>query len=175
MGYDRLLGVGLNRNERIAALERQKGQIDTRRKILAGAWVLHRAQQDPAAQQRLIQSLDGFLVHPRDRELFDLPTNRDVLLPAFLHHVGGGHTHELTERCGSIVRRFHVLKKRPRLTSTMSSMLGSSTLPACGSSLNIAVSATPKLAISWVAVRHAGLARDGVLVEDGCCIIVERH
>ena len=45
---------------------------DNHRKILAGSWVLHRAQQDPEARQRLIQGLDGFLVHPRDRELFDL-------------------------------------------------------------------------------------------------------
>ena len=93
--YGRLPGVGLNRNERIAALERKKAQIanrivrlrnqesakqrklDTRRKILAGAWVLHRAGQDPAAQQHLIQGLDGFLVHPRDRELFGLAPNKE--------------------------------------------------------------------------------------------------
>ena len=83
--------MGLNRNERIAELEKKKRQlanrivrlrnmesakqrkIDTRRKILAGAWVLHRADQDPNARLRLMQGLDGFLVGDRDRELFDLP------------------------------------------------------------------------------------------------------
>ena len=87
--------MGLNRNQRIAALELKKQQIayrivrlrnqesarqrkiDTRRKILAGAWVLHQAERDPAARQRLIQDLDGFLVHPRDRELFDLPPHQE--------------------------------------------------------------------------------------------------
>ena len=40
---------------------------------------------------------------------------RLLRLQAFLHHEGGGHTHELTERCGSMVRRSHILKKRPNL------------------------------------------------------------
>ena len=93
--YGTLPCVGLNRKERIAALERKKQQIanrivrlrnqesskqrkiETRRKILAGAWTLHQAERDPAERQRLIQGLDGFLVHPRDRELFDLPPNKE--------------------------------------------------------------------------------------------------
>ena len=78
------------RDERIAALEKRKQQIanriarlraiestkarklDTRRKILAGAWVLHRADQDPELHERLLQGLGEFLIHNRDRELFDL-------------------------------------------------------------------------------------------------------
>ena len=94
-GYGTLPCVGLNRKERIAALERKKQQIanrivrlrnqesakqrkiETRRKILAGAWVLHRSERDPAERQRLIQGLDGFLAHPRDRELFDLPPHKE--------------------------------------------------------------------------------------------------
>ena len=87
--------MGLNRKERIAALEQKKQQlanrivrlrnqesakqrkIETRRKILAGAWVLYRSERDPAERQRLIQGLDGFLAHPRDRELFDLLPNKE--------------------------------------------------------------------------------------------------
>ena len=87
--------MGLNRNERIAELEKKKQQIanrivrlrnmesakqrkiDTRRKILAGAWVLHRADQDTDTRLRLMKGLDEFLEHSRDRELFDLPPKPD--------------------------------------------------------------------------------------------------
>ena len=87
--------MGLNRNERIAELENKKQQIanrivrlrniesteqrklETRRKILAGAWILHRIDQaqntDDRLRLMLMQGLDDFLEHPRDRELFDLP------------------------------------------------------------------------------------------------------
>ena len=85
--------MGLNRNERIAELENKKQQLanrivrlrnmesakqrklDTRRKILAGAWILHRIDQDTEDRLRLMlmHGLDDFLEHPRDRELFDLP------------------------------------------------------------------------------------------------------
>ena len=44
---------------------------DTRRKILAGAWVLARADQDPEAARQLTQGLDGFLERDRDRALFN--------------------------------------------------------------------------------------------------------
>ena len=78
------------RDEKIAALELKKQQIanriarlraiesvktrklDTRRKILAGSWVLHRADQDPELHERLLQGLHEFLIHNRDRKLFDL-------------------------------------------------------------------------------------------------------
>ncbi len=46
---------------------------DTRRKILARALVLDRADKDPAEARRLRQDLDASLIHPRDRALFDLP------------------------------------------------------------------------------------------------------
>ena len=88
-----LTRMGLNRNERIAELEKKKQQIanrivrlrniesteqrklETRRKILAGAWILHRIDQDTDDRLRLMlmQGLDDFLKHPRDRALFDLP------------------------------------------------------------------------------------------------------
>ena len=90
----RLTRMGLNRSERIADLEKKKQQIanrivrlrniesteqrklETRRKILAGAWILHRIDQDTDDRLRLIlmQGLDDFLKHPRDRALFpELP------------------------------------------------------------------------------------------------------
>ena len=77
-------------DERIAELEQQKQQIanriarlrtiestkerkrDTRRKILAGAWILARADQDQDTARRLKQGLDEFLTKPQDRMLFDL-------------------------------------------------------------------------------------------------------
>ena len=77
--------------ERIAELEQQKQQIanritrlrtvestkerkrDTRRKILAGACVLDRADKDQASARHLREILDAFLTKPKDRELFDLP------------------------------------------------------------------------------------------------------
>ena len=45
---------------------------DTRRKILAGAWVLAEAERSPAARDKLRRGLDGFLDKDRDRELFEL-------------------------------------------------------------------------------------------------------
>ena len=78
-------------DERIAELEQQKQQIanrisrlrtiestkarklDTRRKILAGACVLDRADKDQASARHLKEILDAFLTKPQDRALFDLP------------------------------------------------------------------------------------------------------
>ena len=54
---------------RAAATERKQ---DTRRKILAGAWVLARAAQDTKANQQLTEGLDEFLERDRDRALFNL-------------------------------------------------------------------------------------------------------
>ena len=86
--------MALNRNQQIEALEEKKRQIEnrilrlrnlesaqkrkleTRRKILAGAWVLHRGDQDPEFHKHLLQGLDEFLIHNRDRALFDLPPKR---------------------------------------------------------------------------------------------------
>ena len=82
--------MGKSADERIAELEQQKQQIanriarlrtiestkarkiDTRRKILAGACVLDRADKDQAAARHLKESLDAFLTKPQDRALFDL-------------------------------------------------------------------------------------------------------
>ena len=54
---------------RAAATERKQ---DTRRKILAGAWVLARAAQDTKADRQLTEGLDEFLERDRDRALFNL-------------------------------------------------------------------------------------------------------
>ena len=62
-----------NRIARLRAIESTKARkLDTRRKILAGSWVLHRADQDQDLAQRLRKGLDGFLARPQDRKLFDL-------------------------------------------------------------------------------------------------------
>lgn len=44
-----------------------------RRKVLAGAAVLHHAGIDPAFKTRLYELLDGFLQRPDERAAFDLP------------------------------------------------------------------------------------------------------
>ena len=86
--------MGKSAEERIAELEHQKQQIanriarlrtiestkarklDTRRKILAGACVLDRADKDLASARHLKEILDAFLTKPKDRALFDLPPKR---------------------------------------------------------------------------------------------------
>ena len=82
--------MGKSADERIAELEHQKQQIanriarlrtiestkarklDTRRKILAGACVLDRADKDPTSARHLKEILDAFLTKPQDRALFNL-------------------------------------------------------------------------------------------------------
>ena len=54
---------------RLSLKERKR---DTRRKILAGSWVLSIAENDQAAAKRLRKGLDEFLERERDRELFGL-------------------------------------------------------------------------------------------------------
>ena len=76
--------------QRLAELEQRKAQIlnkiarlrnvesakarkrDTRRKILAGSWVLAEVETDPALSQRLRKGLDAFLERDGDREVWDL-------------------------------------------------------------------------------------------------------
>ena len=59
---------------RISAADRKRR---TRRLILMGSYIEHRAQADPAEHDRLMQGLDGFLERDQDRALFDLPTNTE--------------------------------------------------------------------------------------------------
>ena len=58
------------RRSRLAAANRK---ADTRRKILAGAWVLAQAGRSQKAKDKLRKGLDSYLKADRDRALFDLP------------------------------------------------------------------------------------------------------
>ena len=54
-------------------------KMEIQDKILAGSWVLARADKDPDAARRLRQDLDGFPTRPQDRALFDLaPRQKDA-------------------------------------------------------------------------------------------------
>ena len=55
---------------RLSARERK---TDTRRKILVGAMMLKLADQHPETKDFMVEHLNNFLEHPRDRALFDLP------------------------------------------------------------------------------------------------------
>ena len=55
---------------RLAAANRK---ADTRRKILAGAWVLDRASRSDKAAAKLRRGLNAYLKADRARALFDLP------------------------------------------------------------------------------------------------------
>lgn len=77
--------------ERLAQLEKRRQQInaaiqqirarwnqdrrkqDTRRKILAGAWVLLAVERGEFPREVLLAGLDGLLERDQDRALFDLP------------------------------------------------------------------------------------------------------
>jgi hypothetical protein len=51
----------------------QERKIETRRKILAGAMVLHYQQTDDKARSWVERKMDGFLERDQDRALFGLP------------------------------------------------------------------------------------------------------
>jgi len=53
-------------------IDSQERQRDTRRKILAGAYLLEQYKERPDELSRM---LDKFLSRPADRELFNLSTN----------------------------------------------------------------------------------------------------
>ena len=59
---------------RISARERKRR---TRRLILIGSYMEHVTQTDPDKRDRLLKGLDGFLERDRDRELFDLTSNKE--------------------------------------------------------------------------------------------------
>jgi len=60
------------KKSRMKALERS---MDTRRKILAGAYLIDVKYKDK--HEELKQLLDGFLTRDNDRALFDLPPKGD--------------------------------------------------------------------------------------------------
>ncbi len=51
----------------------QNRKMDTRRKVLAGAAVLHHAERDAQFKTDLVGVLSGFLTRKEERALFDLP------------------------------------------------------------------------------------------------------
>ena len=48
-------------------------QLETRKKILAGSYLLHKYKDDPESLKKL---LDPFLTRDRDRSVFDLPNGQ---------------------------------------------------------------------------------------------------
>ncbi len=58
---------------KLAALLKGQRSEDTRRKILIGAMVLGKMQDDPQTRQRILDDLDAFLTRNDDRALFSLP------------------------------------------------------------------------------------------------------
>lgn len=62
---------------KLEAMEReQKKKIDTRRKILAGSYLLHKYNDKP---DELAKLLDPFLTRDKDRELFGLlPIKKEI-------------------------------------------------------------------------------------------------
>jgi hypothetical protein len=57
--------------QRTVASRRERKE-DTRRKILAGAWVLNQVELGALSRETLQCGLDRFLTRPDDRALFDL-------------------------------------------------------------------------------------------------------
>ncbi len=80
MPDDKLSRLTARRNELNAQIRREQNREktkhrkdDTRRKILAGAAILHKASGDKQYEKWLIHNLlDGFLTKPDDRALFGL-------------------------------------------------------------------------------------------------------
>jgi hypothetical protein len=61
------------------AIDTKKSRADdTRRKVLVGAMFLELADASEAAKNELWKKLDGFLIRPNDRALFNLAT-KDTL------------------------------------------------------------------------------------------------
>ena len=60
-----------------ARISTRERKLRTRRLILMGSYLEHVTQTDPHSRERLMKELDEFLERDRDRELFDLPQNKD--------------------------------------------------------------------------------------------------
>ena len=75
-----------------AAAKKATRALDTRRKILLGAWVMSVAESQGVALSEMQiaggQSLDAFLTLPRDREIFGLSGESQDSSPA-CHYPGG--------------------------------------------------------------------------------------
>ena len=66
-----------NQLKRLEQREKAKDRKrDTRRKILAGSWVLERVAKDDAFAAKFRNDLDQYLTRDIDRALFDLPARQ---------------------------------------------------------------------------------------------------
>ena len=62
------------RIQQIRAKEKMKERkLDTRRKIVVGAFILSKMDKDPAFEQQVLSKLEKTLRREIDRELFDFP------------------------------------------------------------------------------------------------------
>lgn len=59
-------------NAIMARENKQKRKEETRKKILAGSWILHEAGKSEEAHKKLLAGLDKFLIKEGDRKLFGL-------------------------------------------------------------------------------------------------------
>ena len=57
-----------------AKAKEQARKDNTRRKVLAGSYVLSLAEKDPQNKQKLMDGLNQYLTEERDRKLFNLPS-----------------------------------------------------------------------------------------------------
>jgi hypothetical protein len=71
-----------------ARLSQDERRRDTRKKILAGAFLLQRVEQGEWPKERFMAGMDAFLTSNRDRELFGLEPVEDQ---------GSGEASEETE------------------------------------------------------------------------------
>jgi hypothetical protein len=55
----------------------EKRQLDTRRKVLLGAYLLAKIERDPDSKIAVLADLDRFLTRPAERALFELPPLTD--------------------------------------------------------------------------------------------------
>lgn len=68
-----LRALKAKQNAKLKATEgKEKRRLDNKKKILLGAYLLDRIERDPSSLARVLQGLDGFLVRPADRAIFDL-------------------------------------------------------------------------------------------------------
>jgi hypothetical protein len=53
---------------------KEKRRLENKKKILLGAYMLHRMENDTGYRDKVLQGLTKFLTRPAEREIFGLPT-----------------------------------------------------------------------------------------------------
>jgi large subunit ribosomal protein L7/L12 len=61
-----------------AAIAKKTRADDTRRKVLVGAMLLEKMGRDADTKKNIISQLDNWLSREDDRQLFDLPVDRNI-------------------------------------------------------------------------------------------------